>query len=280
MTDFVTFCRLHGVVIDSLPPIGVWKRLKTEDKPSHRNGAVKYLGTHGFVQNHATMTEVAVWRNESDSPVARQQVQKVAQQAARETAQAQLQAAQKAAWILGQCELKPHAYIASKGFPDELVNVWTRDDGAVLVIPMWIGGKVVGCQLVTETGDKKFLTGQRTGHAEFVFANSGPHFLCEGYATGLSIRHALRNLKRRYTLHVTFSAGNMLKVAESLPRGFIVADNDASGTGERIAKEIGWPYWMSDVVGEDANEYYLRKGMFALSQGLASLMVRKPEPAS
>jgi len=277
MMDFVQFARLHGVLIDSLPPVGVWRRLKTEDKPGHRNGAVKYMGTHGFVQNHATMTEVALWRNESDSPVAVQQVQRIAQQAARETAQAQQRAAEKAAWILAQCTTKPHPYIAAKGFPDEPVNVWDREDGPVMVIPMWIAGKVAGCQLITEAGDKKFLSGQRTGHAEFIFANRGPHILCEGYATALSIRHALRNLKRPYTLHVTFSAGNMVKVASGLPGGFIVADNDASATGERVAKEIGWPYWMSDRVGEDANDFFLRRGLFALAQGLGALLLRKPE---
>ena len=87
----------------------------------------------------------------------------------------------------------------------------------------------------------------------------------------------LRNLKRPYTLHVTFSAGNMVKVASGLPGGFIVADNDASATGERVAKEIGWPYWMSDRVGEDANDFFLRRGLFALAQGLGALLLRKPE---
>ena len=61
---FIDFCRLHGVLIDTLPQIGVWRRYKTEDKPGHRNGAVKFMGDHGFVQNHATMTEVAAWQAE------------------------------------------------------------------------------------------------------------------------------------------------------------------------------------------------------------------------
>ena len=66
----------------------------------------------------------------------------------------------------------------------------------------------------------------------------------------------------------------MKKVAQSLPGGFVVADNDASGTGERIAKEIGWPYWMSDTVGEDANDYHQRKGLFPLSQGMQRLFLQ------
>lgn len=273
MSDFVTFCRAHGVVIDGLPKLGAWVRLKTEDKPTHRNGAVRYMGDHGFCQNWATMEQPALWQNAAASPIARQETQRIAREGAVHTARTNAEAARKAEWVLGQCELLPHAYLAAKGFPDELANVWTRDDGPLLIIPMRIGGAVVGCQLIGDDGDKKFLTGQRTGGAEFVFTNGGGiSVLCEGYATGLSTRYALRSLKRRYTLRVCFSAGNMARIAAALPGGFLIADNDASGTGERVAKQIGWPYWMSDTVNEDANDFYLRRGLFALSQGLKAAM--------
>ena len=46
----------------------------------------------------------------------------------------------------------------------------------------------------------------------------------------------------------------------------MVADNDK--TGEQTAKDIGWPYWISDVEGEDANDYFKRVGMFRFSQSL------------
>jgi putative DNA primase/helicase len=266
---FIDFCRAHGVLIDALPPVGVWRRLKTEDKGSKRNGAVKFMGDHGFVQNWATMTEPAAWRADKPASVGvQQQVQKASQDAA----QAQAKAADKATWIVGQCKTAEHAYLAAKGFPAEVGNVWQAGDAPLLVIPMRVAGSLVGCQLIGEGGTKKFLTGQRTGHAEFVFANGGHHILCEGYATALSARHALKNLKRRYTLHVCFSAGNMLKVAAGLPGGFVLADNDASGTGEKAAREIGWPFWMSDRVGEDANDFHLRMGLFALAQELGGLI--------
>ena len=64
----------------------------------------------------------------------------------------------------------------------------------------------------------------------------------------------------------------MKKGAETLPTGFIIADNDASGTGERVAKEIGWPYWMSDVVGEDANDAHQRMGAFKFGQSLLKVL--------
>ena len=269
---FLDFCRAHGIIIDSLPPVGVWKRYKTTDKPTSRNGAVKFMGTHGHVQNHATMLEVNTWRNESESTIAVQEVQRIARAASQETAKFNAQAAEKAAWILSQCKTRKHAYTEAKGFPDEVVNVWTTDDGEVAVIPMWIGQQVVGCQLITESGDKKFLFGQRSGGAQFVFDNRGEHILCEGYATALSIRHALKNMKKKYTIHVCFSAGNMAKVAATLPGGVVVADNDKSGTGERVAREIGWPYWMSDKVGDDFNDAHQRLGLFAVSQKLVQLL--------
>lgn len=265
---FVDFARLHGIIIDALPPIGVWKRYRTTDKPTSRNGAVKFMGSHGFVQNHATMLEVNTWRDESDSPIAAQQAQASVNKAHQETVRNNAQAAQKAVGILGQCKIKKHAYTASKGFPDEVLNVWETEAGPVAVIPMRIGADVVGCQLISEDGTKKFLFGQRSGGAQFIFDNKGDHYLCEGYATGLSIRHALKNMKRKYIIHVCFSAGNMAKVAANLSGGFVVADNDKSGTGERVAREIGWPYWMSDVVGEDFNDSHKRLGLFAASQSL------------
>ncbi|AMM23188.1 toprim domain-containing protein [Variovorax sp. PAMC 28711] len=265
---FIDFCRAHGVIIDSLPTVGAWKRYKTTDKPGHRNGAVKFMGDHGFVQNHATMQDVSSWRAEGESAVAHQEVQRIARDAARETARNNANAAAQAAQILSECQRATHAYTASKGFPDEAVNVWKTDAGPLAIIPMFIDGVLVGCQKITEAGEKKFLHGQRSGCAEFVFANKGPHIVCEGYATALSARLALKNLKRPYTLHVCFSAGNMKKIAAALPRGIVLADNDASGTGERVAREIGWPYWMSDRVGEDFNDTHQRLGVFAVSQGL------------
>ena len=280
MTSFTDFCRLHGVLIDTLPAIGAWKRYRTEDKPQHRNGAVKFMGDHGFVQNHASMHEVAVWRSEGGSQVAQQEMRRVAQQASQDIARGQQQAAQRAGEILRACKTTRHAYMAIKGFPEESVNVWSSDKGDLMVVPMRVGSQLVGCQTITEDGDKKFLYGQRCSNAAFVFsAGNGIQIVCEGYATGLSVRLAMARLKRPYSLHICFSAGNMKKVAQGLPRGLVIADNDASKTGERTAQEIGWPYWMSDRVAEDGNDYHQRAGLFAFSQGLSSVLLRNRERA-
>jgi putative DNA primase/helicase len=280
--DFLDFCRAHGIVIDRLPLPGRWVRLPTTDKPRHRNGAVKWMGTYGLCQNWAEQTEPAAWKAAGETRAAAERVRRVVEEAAQHQAQAAKKAAQRAIAILAECELAAHPYLASKGFPEELVNVWNRETENVMVVPMRAGRQIVGAQLIKPDGDKKFLYGQRSGGAEFVFGVRGTHVLCEGYATALSAQQALRNLKAPYVLHTTFSAGNMKKVAEALPAGIVLADNDESGTGERVAREIGWPYWMSDAVGEDANDYARRAGLFALAMGIKRVMptaARKKEAA-
>jgi phage/plasmid primase-like uncharacterized protein len=266
--DFLTCCKLHGILIDSLPATGVWKRYPTEDHPHKRNGAVKFMGDHGFIQNHATETEVSLWKSDSPQDFDRMKLMRDVRAAEEQTARRQREAAGKAAWILKQCRFGKHDYLKSKGFPEEEGNVWVNEGHQILVIPMRMNSTLLGCQLIDQYGVKKFLSGQKTAGAEFVFDNKGDHILCEGYATALSVRMALKSLKKRYTIHVCFSAGNMVKVASALGGGFVVADNDESGTGERVAKQIGWSYWMSDQVGEDANDAHQRLGLFKFSQSL------------
>lgn len=272
--DFIAFARAHGILIDRLPQIGVWRRYPTEDHPHKRNGAIKFMGDVAFIQNWAISTEVEVWKAEGVSQVDVQRYRRDMQEADRKRKQQQADAAKKAAWILSQCQIAKHPYLESKGFPDEQGNVWNSEDGLILVVPMRVGHQLVGCQLIREDGSKRFLWGQRTSEAAFIFDNKGPNILCEGYATAMSIRAALKALKKRYTLYVTFSAGNMQKVAATMSGGFVVADNDASHTGEETAKKIGWPYWMSGTEGEDFNDFHRRVGLFRASQALSKMLGR------
>lgn len=266
------FCRLHGVIVDHMPPIGMWKRYPTHDKPTHRNGAVKYMGTHAFIQNHATMTEIEVWHAEGDSAMDPNKARKLVEAAHRDIRDKQEKAAQKAGFILHQCQIGYHPYLEKKGFAEDQGNIWKKDDELLLVIPMRVGHRLVGCQLIDSEGNKRFLSGQRTSEATFTFDSKGPHILAEGYSTSLSVRAAMKALKMRYTLHVCFSSGNLTKVAATLPNGFVVADNDLSRAGESAAIKTGLPYWMSDVVGEDFNDFHRRLGLFRASQSLGKVL--------
>ena len=157
-------------------------------------------------------------------------------------------AARKAGWIMHQTKTEQHAYFGAHGMPDFEGLVWrpTEQDN-LLCVPMRIGKELVGVQLIDRHGAKKFLSGQKTSGAEYLIDNNGrgaSDFWVEGYASGLSLRACLSALRMRYRIHVTFSAGNLKAMANS---GYVIADNDASGTGERVAIATGLPYWMSVV---------------------------------
>jgi putative DNA primase/helicase len=274
--DFVQFARSHGIIINELPPVGVWKRYPTEDHPRKRNGAVKYMGTHGFVQNHALSTVTSLWKPDSSDRLNSVDMRSIIisqAQAEQQRRKLATEAVGKAVRMLNESGYRTHAYLEAKGFPDEQGSVLNIENKPVLLIPMRVGKSLVGVQQIWEDGTKKFLYGQRTSGSTFTFDNKGLNIVCEGYATALSVRAAMKQLKRRYTIHVCFSAGNMVRVAEGLEQGLVIADNDESGTGQKAAEEIGWPVWMSDRVGEDANDAHRRIGLFAFSQSLTQSML-------
>lgn len=269
--EFLDFCRAHGILINNYPPMGLWRRFPTETKPHHRNGAVKFMGDIGYVCDWASGDEVHIWKSDSEVKYDRSKALKLAQEAERKRKELQDEAARKARLILSECQIAKHPYLEKKGFPDEQGYVWRTDKGLILVIPMRIGRNLVGCQMIDEAGEKKFLYGQRTGMAQHIFDAKGPDILCEGFATALSVKAALKALKRPYTLHVCFSAGNMVKVAASLPGGYVVADNDASQTGQEAAKKIGWPCYVPPNVGDDFNDHAMKVGAFRASRDLLKM---------
>jgi len=272
--DFIQFARSHGIIINDYPPVGSWKRYPTEDHPRKKNGAVKYMGTHGFVQNHATSTVVSLWKPDSINAPADMRAIIISQaRAEQERKKLAIEATSKAVRMLNDSGYRTHPYLEAKGFPDEQGSVLNIENKPVLLIPMRLGKSLCGVQQIWEDGTKKFLYGQRTSGATFVFDNKGLNIVCEGYATALSVRAAMKQLKRRYTIHVCFSAGNMVRVAEGLESGLVIADNDKSGTGQQAAADIGWPVWMSDLEGEDANDCHRRIGLFAFSQSLTQSML-------
>lgn len=185
-------------------------------------------------------------------------------------------AANKAAWILHQTKPEQHAYLDSKGFKEAKGAVWwPSEDSNLLCIPMRIGSALVGLQVIDRTGAKKFLKGQVTSEAEYVISNQGrgcAEFFVEGYATGLSLRECLQKINMRYRIHIAFSASNLVKLAAKYGDGRVIADNDASKTGERAAIATGLPYWISEVEGEDFNDAHQRLGTYQASQALRKFL--------
>ncbi len=268
---FEEFARSHGLILDSAI-VGKWVSTPTEDHPRKRNGRYKFMGDHGWVQNWATMTAPVIWKGQSAS-LTNTQIRQAKFKADRERKEAAEKAAAKAGWILHQCRQAFHPYLTAKGFSEEEGNVWATDDGLILVIPMRINGRIVGCQLINDKGEKKFLSGQITKGATFVMDAKGVPIFVEGYATALSVRAAMKAIKIRYTIHVCFSASNLEHIAGNIPGGLIVADNDGSGTGEKAAIKTGKPYWLSPTVGNDFNDDHARVGLFPVSQSLKRVLI-------
>ena len=269
--NFEDFARAHGLMIRGVVA-HKWVACPTTDHPHKMNGRYKFLGDVGWVQNWATMDKPSIWKTtEIFQPSAQFKKEKMDQD--RERKALQEKASARAGWIMHQTELKKHPYLAKKGFPDEVMAVWDSEDGSKLVIPMRREGKIVGCQLISEEGDKKFLYGQATKGASFVMDAKGVPIFCEGFATGLSIQAVMRANKMRYCIYVCFSAGNMKTIASGFRNGIVVADNDASNTGQRVAQEIGKPYWISPTVGQDFNDYFIEHGVFKASQSLKKALI-------
>ena len=210
--SFLAFAKSHGLIVENIVD-GRWIRCPTEDHPRKRNGSYKYMGDHGFVQNFATMQDVAIWK--SGAPLNRtdaERFNRAASDTSNDIARLRTDAAKKAGWILKNTVMEQHAYLDSKGFPEAKGLVWrTQDDVNLLVIPMRVGDAIVGCQLIDVDGNKRFLKGQQTAGASFIIDNKGIDVWCEGFATAMSVRATMAAMKERYRIHVCFSASNMVK---------------------------------------------------------------------
>lgn len=258
---FEAFAHQHGLIIDSLVH-DRWTRVPTVDKPNKKNGSYIYSGDTGAVKNWAVHEKAIFWSG-SFVPEAEYRARK--QKSDTDLVSRQNKAAGKASWILDRCIKATHPYLDKKGFADHKDYVWND----LLVIPMRMEGRLVGCQLIDADGSKRFLSGQRTKGASCEINNKGRIILTEGYATALSIRRALKEVKTRYTIQVCFSAGNMTEIAKNHPDCLVVADNDPVGI--RVAKKTGMPYWVSPVDGEDFNDFEVRVGSETAGKSLIAI---------
>ena len=187
-----------------------------------------------------------------------------------------------------------HPYLVAKGFAQQGGLVLNGN----LLVPMrhyQAYERVQSVQMIGPDGSKKNLPGGKASEAVYKLGQGGERYYCEGYATALSVRAALKRLYRDQHCEawVCFSAGNIPKVAESRRRSMVIADHDwwrcpkkecrakwdyeskrcpscgSSGVtepaGEKHAKQTGLPYWMPEEPGTDANDVMLSHGVEALA---------------
>jgi putative DNA primase/helicase len=156
----------------------------------------------------------------------------------------------------------------------------------MLLVPARIDNEVVSLQEIAADGTKKNLTGGRMSGASFTIGSGRLEILCEGYATGLSIKAALDGLHLPCRVTCCFSAANVAALAERRRHALVVADNDKPvaqfgglGTGEFYARRTGLPWLMPPDVGTDANDYHLAAGLPALQALMLELNQRKKAAA-
>lgn len=277
---FLDFASAHGLIIDRLVE-GRWARVKTTDKIKKRNGSYKFMGDVGFVQNHATMEKVAVWKPDGRvEQVDRAAMRRMMAESARIERERQQDARAKAEDMVKAAKLEPHPYLAAKGFPTEKGLVLEGE----LLIPMrefTLYRQINSVQRIKADGSKLFLPGGKAKGSVFFIGPMVPRerWLCEGYATGLSTRAALRLLYRDAQIIVCFSAGNLAHIGQLVKNlncpAYVMADNDASGAGAKAAAETGLPWVMSPLGGEDANDLHQRAGLRALANLIRDVGRRK-----
>jgi len=200
--------------------------------------------------------------------------------------------------IVRTCAPALHPYLARKGFPAELGLVheapWRcfpaspfgealaralpEGEGPLLIVPGRIGKRVTTVQFITPEGAKKnILRGSMSG-ASHRIATGRLTVVCEGIATALSVRAALRLLGAPVTVLSAFSAANVAKVAAGIPGAIIAADHDrpiealhGKGTGEFYAAGSGCTWAMPAALG-DFNDMHQAEGLRAVAMHLRGVL--------
>lgn len=150
-----------------------------------------------------------------------------------------------------------HPYLIEKGIRPHMARVNGRGE---LVIPMYIDGAISSLQTIGSDRRKLFHPGGKVKGASLHFGATGPRvYLAEGFATAATIYEETGT----WTV-AAFSAQNLVEVAGQLRQDaalelIIVADNDASGTGQNYANQAAAKYGATVIMppneGQDANDY-------------------------
>lgn len=273
---------------------GKWLYADTLDGKSGKgDGRVILDENRVTAHNWRTGESVTVWLRDNVPPKERRRIAFEVQQEKDRQKQRAARAAKLAAQIVEDATPSRHPYLAGKGFPDELALVISAEyllgrankylvaGDRAIVMPARKGAKITSVQLIWEDGTKKFLAGGAISGSCHRIATGRDVWLCEGLATGLSLRAALKAIGRADTALCCFSASNLAEVARQVSgRCYIIADNDKPmeqfdglGTGEHWARVAGKPYALPPERG-DINDMHMRDGIYAV-QAMITRLIRE-----
>lgn len=277
-TEFVAFARACGLDITHVAALDKIQRVPTFNKPNRKNGALLLRSDgNGWCIAYDGGGELC-WFNDPRGPRQWTEAEKAQWLARKRAQEAQDQRRRQAAiadaeTMLKKCTLATPGYLVRKGFPDK--KGLCMPDGS-LFVPMrdlhtneLQGAQLIRWDVEAREWGKKFLPGTRAKGSVFRLGPAGhyPKILCEGLATGYSVEAAVRQMHMQCVIIVCFSAGNIIHVAELLKDDpsdrCVIADNDASQTGEHAAVATGLSWAMPDTVGMDINDVHQKQGVMA-----------------
>lgn len=247
---------------------GRWLRFPGIGKGrSNRSGWCRVISPTLALYGDWSSNLSALWHDEThrDDAESRQLLREARErekQFAREQARRAKTVEREAMRMLCAAKANTHPYLTSKGFKHTLGLV---HDG-LLLIPIRAAedySRLISMQTIAQDGTKRFLTGGRTkgGIHRLGPPRARRTALCEGYATGLTLKAAFDLLPGPWMIVVCFSAANLTAVAPQFSEAIVCADNDVSKAGEQAAKATGLRWVMPPEISEDFNDMHQRLGL-------------------
>lgn len=167
----------------------------------------------------------------------------------------------EAIWVSGMGASPDHPYLARKGVGVHGTRV--TGDGRLMAPLYTADGKIASIQYIDADGGKLYHSGGQTGGCFWMVGamdEPGTLYIAEGFATAATIHE----ITHRPCI-VAYSASNLVPVTGSMRERYgsmqelvIVADNDASGTGQKYADQASAKYGARVVMPPldgDANDY-------------------------
>lgn len=164
-------------------------------------------------------------------------------------------------WSSGALADASHPYLQRKKI--DIHGSRVTGDGRLMVPLYNPDGGLSSLQYISDDGGKLYHSGGQTGGCYWMIGTMdepGPLYVAEGFATAATIYQTMER-----PCIVAYSASNLVPVTGHLRERYgavqeivIVADNDASGTGQKYADQASAKYGARSVVipvPGDANDY-------------------------
>jgi phage/plasmid primase-like uncharacterized protein len=282
------------------PKPGQWMQADTLAKNGKGDGRVLIYDDEsgGVVWNHQTSKHHRFRVGQAGQTRRDPEAERRARRLEAEREQERQQVERICADLVRGCRQDVHPYLKRKGFPDELglvcddpreffpsgrfgdvlARALPEGEGPLLIVPGRIAGKLTTVQFITSEGVKKNILRGAQGGAAHRIATGRDTWVCEGIATALSVRAALRLLGASATVLSAFSASNVAQVAQGIPGARIAADHDKPvealdglGAGEFYARRSGRKWTMPPGAG-DFNDMHAAEGLRAVALHLKEAM--------